>query len=429
MRLLYSSNAFWAKSGYGVQGMSLLPRLAELETIKGRENIAQFAWYGLQGGIHNVDGFTVYPAGMEAYGTDIIGLHSKHFNADVVVTLIDVWVQNGTGDKVKPALWLPWFPIDHHDAPPRVLEALATAHLPLTYSKFGHECVKKHGIDNRYIPHGLEPSIYRIIDDQEQLDNYKKQYFRHDGHITTMVAANKGRDPDRKAFQWQLRAWAEFSRDKEDARLYLHTEPTPLYDGLNLVELCHKLGIAEKTIFPNRYDYFLGLPAEQMAFIYNTSNVLMEASLGEGFGIPIIEAQACGTPVITQNFTAMPELIRYGTILEPKEYIYTQLDAFMAIPDVDAIIDALNENYTEWLDNDKQRDMEAAIASQDAIHEEFSWDVIVEKYWKPLFIELDTHVKTIKETPSETAESSGVKKVQPKNNTQKKNKVSPKKKK
>ena len=62
LRILYSSNAIWANSGYGIQGRSLLPRLADLETVGGRENIAQFAWYGLQGGIHHWEGFKIYPA-------------------------------------------------------------------------------------------------------------------------------------------------------------------------------------------------------------------------------------------------------------------------------------------------------------------------------------------------------------------------------
>ena len=51
------SNAVWAASGYGVQGKSLLPRLADLPTVGGRQNVRVFAWYGLQGGAHVVDGF------------------------------------------------------------------------------------------------------------------------------------------------------------------------------------------------------------------------------------------------------------------------------------------------------------------------------------------------------------------------------------
>jgi glycosyltransferase involved in cell wall biosynthesis len=49
-----------------------------------------------------------------------------------------------------------------------------------------------------------------------------------------------------------------------------------------------------------------------MAHLYNSLDVLMNASSGEGFGVPIIEAQACGVPVLTHNATSMTELTFYG---------------------------------------------------------------------------------------------------------------------
>ena len=96
LRLLMASNGMWVPSGYGVQCGALLPRLAELPEFDGRKSIAQFAWYGLQGGVHEVNGFRIYPAGADAYGNDIIGAHTKDFGANLVVTLIDAWVLQDT---------------------------------------------------------------------------------------------------------------------------------------------------------------------------------------------------------------------------------------------------------------------------------------------------------------------------------------------
>ena len=81
----------WASSGYGVQGKSLLPRLADLDVVGGRRNIGVFAWYGLQGGIHDVDGFRMYPSGNDPYGMDVIKSHTHHFGAKSE----DVAVENG----------------------------------------------------------------------------------------------------------------------------------------------------------------------------------------------------------------------------------------------------------------------------------------------------------------------------------------------
>lgn len=398
LRILFSSNAIWANSGYGIQGRSLLPRLANLETVGGRSNVAQFAWYGLQGGIHEWEGFRIYPAGVDPYGNDIVQSHTKHFNANVVISLIDAWVLQNIGTKVKPALWLPWLPIDHDPVPQKVLEAIADAYLPLTYSKWGYDLLNKHGVKNVYIPHGIEPTVYKIIE-QDKVEQFKRQYLKFDGHLTIMVAANKGY-PDRKNFQGQLAAWANFAKNKPDAKLYLHTEPTPMYQGLNLPVLLNSLGIADRTMFPDRYEYFIGLPQEYLAFIYNSANVLMGAAMSEGFGIPLIEAQACGTPVITTNFSAMPELVRYGEIVDVATKIWTPLEAYQVLPSQDGIQDALEDNYQDWLDRGKQKNLAEGIKASEAIHSEYSWDSIVTDYWDPLFKNLHSKLFTQTQQPT-----------------------------
>lgn len=47
---------------------------------------------------------------------------------------------------------------------------------------------------------------------------------------------------------------------------------------------------------------------EEMSILYASAAVLLYPSLYEGFGLPVLEAMACGTPVITSNVSAMPEV-------------------------------------------------------------------------------------------------------------------------
>lgn len=51
-----------------------------------------------------------------------------------------------------------------------------------------------------------------------------------------------------------------------------------------------------------------GLSNEEMPLLYSAASVLLYPSLYEGFGLPILEAMACGTPVITSNIGAMAEI-------------------------------------------------------------------------------------------------------------------------
>src|SRR5690606_6532176 len=147
---------------------------------------------------------------------------------------------------------------------------------------------------------------------------------------------NKGY-PDRKAFQVQLRGWAEFAKDKPHARLHIHTEPTPMYGGIDFGALVSNLGIADKVTFPDRYENFMGYPQERLALLYNAADMFMGASMSEGFGIPLIESQSCGLPVITTNFSAMPELVRWGVAVDPLDMFWTPMNAWQAWPNARGI--------------------------------------------------------------------------------------------
>jgi glycosyltransferase involved in cell wall biosynthesis len=64
------------------------------------------------------------------------------------------------------------------------------------------------------------------------------------------------------------------------------------------------------------YINYLGQPNKSLLVkIYNAADILLAPSLHEGFGITLIEAMACGTPVITSNTSAMPEVVGDAGIL------------------------------------------------------------------------------------------------------------------
>lgn len=394
LRALWSSNFIICKSGYGVQSISAFVRLAELPefggepgSCEGRQNIAQHAWHGLQGGSMHVEGFKCYPGMDDPYGNDVIGRHTKDFGANIVITLIDAWVLRDTAKSIAPALYLPWFPVDHSPIPQRVLDGITGAHMPLSYSKWGRDMLNDIGVTNTYIPHGVEPSIYRVLP-RDQVRQFKAQILKFDnGHLSLMVAANKG-TPDRKWFQGQLRAWAEFAKDKPEARLYLHTDPTTVHGGIDFPAMTAQLGIADRVLFPDRYEYRMGYPPEQMAWLFNAADVYMGAAMSEGFGIPLIEAQSCGTPVVTTNFSAMPELVRWGYAVDVADMVWTPMNSYQAWPDVHDMTDKLNRLYDAWEVCGGDWPIGKRQATSKLIHDEYGWGVVVKDYWAPLMTKL-----------------------------------------
>jgi glycosyltransferase involved in cell wall biosynthesis len=80
---------------------------------------------------------------------------------------------------------------------------------------------------------------------------------------------------------------------------------------------------------------------EEMPLLYSAANVLVYPSLYEGFGLPILESQACGTPVITSNISSMPEVAGKGAILVDPNSVKEITTALIELMDEGALSDKL----------------------------------------------------------------------------------------
>jgi glycosyltransferase involved in cell wall biosynthesis len=77
---------------------------------------------------------------------------------------------------------------------------------------------------------------------------------------------------------------------------------------------------------------FLGyLPDEDLPIFYSGADVFLFPTLYEGFGMPPIEAMACGTPVIASNARCMPEVLGDAAILEPPDSAQRFADAILML--------------------------------------------------------------------------------------------------
>jgi glycosyltransferase involved in cell wall biosynthesis len=103
---------------------------------------------------------------------------------------------------------------------------------------------------------------------------------------------------NRKPHKNELRIVEAFAKADLDSRLHLAFtgQPTP-----QLAEWIENQGVTARV-------EFLGAVREaSLPALYRGAEALIFPSLYEGFGLPIVEAMACGTPVVTSNVTAMPD--------------------------------------------------------------------------------------------------------------------------
>jgi glycosyltransferase involved in cell wall biosynthesis len=166
-----------------------------------------------------------------------------------------------------------------------------------------------------------------------------------------------------------------FAKHHDDAVLYIHTEDRGGMGGINLRELAAACGIPDhQIVFVDQYVYRSGIGNDLLAAIYSAMDTLLIPSMGEGFGVPQIEAQACGTPVICTNASASPELLGDGWLVEGQPFWDSPQRAWMITPGVPSIIEAMEAAYG--------RGRGRSQIAQDFVAQ-YGADFVFDNYWLP----------------------------------------------
>ncbi|MDP3938742.1 MAG: glycosyltransferase, partial [Deltaproteobacteria bacterium] len=181
-----------------------------------------------------------------------------------------------------------------------------------------------------------------------------------------------------------LQAFAAFRERHPDAVLYLHTELTGRNGGVNLPVLVESLELPQGSVlFADQYRYqFDPYSPELMGKVYSTFDVLLNPAKGEGFGLTPLEAQACGTPVIVTDFSAMKEVCGAGWKCE-YDLEWTPQLSWQANPRVVDIVDALGRCYS--LPEPTRSDLSAQAVEHAA---QYDADRVMQKHFLPAMEEV-----------------------------------------
>jgi glycosyltransferase involved in cell wall biosynthesis len=373
-RILWISNAPWSPSGYGGQANLFVPRLQALG-----HDMAIACNHGLNGAkLEWNGGVTCYPSDFD-WGNHTIRTYQDHHQADLTITLHDAWV-------MKPHAWPAdtrtalWAPVDHTPLPAAVEVVLRHPSIyPIAMSRFGERMMAQRGLQPLYVPHGIDTDMFKP-QPENKAEIRAELGIPEDAFLIGMVAANQG-NPSfaRKGFPQALQAFARFAADHKDAWMYMHTNarPTRGDNGINLEILSVATGCpADRLRFPPDNAWQLGMTQEVVANIYAAFDVLLNPSMGEGFGIPIIEAQACGVPVIASDHSAMTELTHAGTLVSGDPYWDALQMAWFILPSVDGVHAALEHEYARRGDNELSEAAREFALDYDA-------DLVTVQHWEP----------------------------------------------
>jgi glycosyltransferase involved in cell wall biosynthesis len=376
-RIAWYSNACHVSSGYGQQSAQVVHQM-----VRDGHEAAIVANHGAQTLMNCTHGHPILPEGLMRYSIDAAPENIKSWIGDQPgfgVVLFDLWPLTGI-EAFKELNLACWTPVDHQPLPPLVARFLAEGgHHAIAMSRFGEQELLKAGVPREevtYIPHGIDTAVFN----DRGKGARAAMGLPEDCFLVVTNAANRGRIPIRKAFGEMADAMATFMRDRPDVYWMIHTEPQGLSEGVNLPRLMQATGVdSQRVRYPNPIQFRNGIPQDAIASLYSAADVQLLTSMGEGFGIPAVESQACGTPVIVSDFSAQPELVGAHGKKVPVQRVWDEFQgSFFAIPNVAAIITSLQEVYEETKAGKVDR---GAVAAE--MHR-YDQTALYNASWKPL---------------------------------------------
>jgi len=150
------------------------------------------------------------------------------------------------------------------------------------------------GVDHTIFNHRQVPKTFY---DRYQLDDQ--------GHYVLYV----GSENPRKNLPRLLSAFAKLREAIPQTKLIKIGSIEYLPQAEDLHRQVREMGLSESVIFVEH------VPDEDLAQFYNLADLFVFPSLLEGFGLPVLEAMACGTPVVTSNCSSLPEVAGEAALL------------------------------------------------------------------------------------------------------------------
>lgn len=144
---------------------------------------------------------------------------------------------------------------------------------------------------------------FQPVKDPRMMETVRKKYTLPQKFILYV-----GTLQPRKNIMGLIRAYGILSKDR-DLRHGLVIAGGVGWKSNKIHSLVDELGLQDKIRFPG-YVASCDLP-----FLYNLAEAFVFPSFYEGFGLPVLEAMACGIPVVTSNISSLPEVVGDAAIL------------------------------------------------------------------------------------------------------------------
>jgi len=440
-RIFIANDSSFLDTGYGVYGREILSRLHNSDKYE----VAELGCYAdiKNPAIKNIP-WKFYPNAVtgddprsQQYGSNQLnqfGLWRFNrcildFKPHIVFDVRDYWMyvyQEHSPYKCH----FNWVIMPTTDsAPPKVewLYTFANADIVVPYTRWAKQVLSEYsGNSINLFPKianaGINANEFYPVDNKLA---HKQKYFGTDYSVTGLVMRNQ----KRKLFADIMIVYKEYLQALkqsgnislyEKSILYLHTS-YPEEAGWDFPSLLLEFGLLDKTyfsyrckkcnkFFPSKFQSSVttckfcnersaafsspsnGLTTSQLNEVYNLFDIFIQYAICEGFGMPQIEAAACGLQIASVDYSAMTEIVEnLNGIKIPVARMFRELEtnADRAYPDLEATVKILFDFFVNTSD-------EAKINNSKTIRElclaQYTWDQVY-SVWEECFDSIDINKK------------------------------------
>ena len=329
-------------------------------------------------------------------GYVLMPVHSIEMYEDEL-TVYDIEVENDHSFLTHCAVHNCWMPTV--DAAPQNIEwvdMFANADYILSYSDWAGEVLKEQGGDKINFMGSAPPSASELL---RPIENVREEFgIPEDWKIIGTVMRNQRR----KLFPSLFEAFSNYIKKTGDTKTYLYCHTSYPDMGWNLGELLHEHGISSRVLFSylcqncgfleitpfndarkvcSKCGKYASAPAsvghgvdtETLAKVYNIMDLYVQCANSEGFGLPQVEAAACGTPIACTDYSAMKDVVKYlgaHPIKLAATYKELETGCERAVP----CVKSMEDIFEEVLSLSKEDHKKASNAVRTAYENSYGWD-------------------------------------------------------
>ncbi|MEA3449573.1 MAG: glycosyltransferase family 1 protein [Patescibacteria group bacterium] len=170
------------------------------------------------------------------------------------------------------------------------------------------------------IPNGYNAYLYKKINNKDKIEQTKKRY-GIDGSYLFYI----GRIERKKNISALIEAYAIMKDQNKNIKEKLVLVGDASYGFDEIKYVIRQFDLLNDVIMPGWVN------EDDIPYLYNGATAFVFPSLYEGFGIPLLQAMACETPIVASNKTSIPEVTAGAALLFNPDFVCTMADALSQI--------------------------------------------------------------------------------------------------